>query len=164
MLPCPTTACAPILYGKAGADKTATNTLKCSAKRSLRSCNHAVTRWPPRNASRTIVSPCRCDATSFPRNTDSDGFPALRACASPHPNELIRYIFLLSAAMFLGHGFGAIPAPGSFADSALFGSSRKIFGSAPRFFVPLRKSVGSLWEQRPLAFQCSDSQGQKRRF
>src|SRR5258708_25556741 len=31
-----------------------------------------------------------------------------------------------------------------------------------RFFVSLRKSVASLWEQRPLAFQCPESQGQKR--
>lgn len=74
----------------------------------------------------------------------------------------MRYILLFSDALFLGHGFGAIPAPGSFADSALFGSSRKIFGSAPRFFVPLRKSVGSLWEQRPLAFQCPESLGGKK--
>jgi single-strand DNA-binding protein len=54
--------------------------------------------------------------------------------------------------LFLAHGFGAIPAPGSFNDSALFGSSQKISEILPRFFAPLRKSVASLWEQRPLAF------------
>jgi hypothetical protein len=73
---------------------------------------------------------------------------------SPQPIELMAVHFSFSAALFLGHGFGAIPAPGSFNDSALFGSSPKISEVAPRFFVPLRKSVALLWEQRPLAFQC----------
>jgi len=45
-----------------------------------------------------------------------------------------------------------------------FGSSPKVSETSPRFFVPLRKSVASLWEQRPLAFQCPEPQGQKRRF
>src|SRR5579859_1621832 len=60
-----------------------------------------------------------------------------------------------SAGHFLGHCFGLIPAPGSFAASA--------------FLVPLLKSLGSLpecsrspWEQKPSLFGCPRKMGQKK--
>jgi len=43
--------------------------------------------------------------------------------ASTEQTDAVHFFF--SATLFLGHGFGTIPAPGSFADSALFGSSQK---------------------------------------
>jgi len=57
----------------------------------------------------------------------------MASLSSPQTTELTRYILSVSAALFLGHGFGAIPAPGSFADSALFGSSQKISEHSPTF-------------------------------
>jgi len=66
-----------------------------------------------------------------------------------------RYIHL-SAAHFLGHCFGLIPAPGSFAASA--------FPVPPEQPGSLPQSSRSLWEQKPLAFGCPKKMGHKRRF
>jgi hypothetical protein len=52
----------------------------------------------------------------------------------PRLTNLTRYIFPFLPRCSSGTASGAIPAPGSFADSALFGSPRKISEGSPRLF------------------------------
>jgi hypothetical protein len=58
------------------------------------------------------------------------------------------------AAHFLGHRFGLIPAPDSFAASA--------FPVPPEQHGSLPQSSRSLWEQKPLAFGCPKNMGRKK--
>ena len=59
------------------------------------------------------------------------------------------------AAAFLGHGFGIIPAPGSFASSAFPVPPSESFGSLP-------ECSRSLWEQYPLRPWVSQGNGAKK--
>jgi len=59
-----------------------------------------------------------------------------------------------SAASFLGHRFGIIPAPGAIASSA--------FSVPPLTIGSLPECSRSSWEQYPLAFWCPKKMGQKK--
>ena len=60
-----------------------------------------------------------------------------------------------SAAPFLGHGFGIIPAPGSFAPSAFPVPPSEPFGSLP-------ECSRSPWEQYPLRPWVPQGNGAKK--
>src|ERR1700722_12670273 len=63
------------------------------------------------------------------------------------------------SAFSIGHGFGGIPAPGSFGSSAFPFPPKNLRERRRRFFVPLPKCRPSPWEQTPLAFECPNYEG-----